>query len=123
MIRLYKTFIRPLLEYGHTATIIATKHAIKTWENNQAKYIKTILRLPNISHENILKYGNTTTIRTRLNHLILKWYRNLYANNNTPIREFINTHVRNYHELDKYNTPYKIIETQITNHTFTRTRQ
>ena len=35
MIRLYKIFIRPLFEYGHTATIPGTDNTLGIWETNQ----------------------------------------------------------------------------------------
>ena len=76
MIHLYKIFIRPLFEYGHTATISATNNAIGIWENNQTQFIKKVLNLRNISKENIRKFGNITTIRTRINDLMPKWYTN-----------------------------------------------
>ena len=109
MIRLNKIFIRPLLEYGHTAT----EHAIKPWENNQAKYITNTATTQHLTRKH-------TEIR-QLNHHQNKTERpgtkmvqkNLYTKNNTPIIEFINTHVRDYHKMDKHKTPYKIIETLI----------
>ena len=93
MTRLYHTFIRPLFEYGHTATISATDNALNIWETIQTKYIKKILELPIISKENILKFGNCPTIRSRINELTLKWYENVYTNNNTSIIDFINTQI------------------------------
>ena len=109
MIRLYKIFIRPLLEYGHTATISATDNAIGIWENNQAQYIKKVLNLPNISKENIRKFGNISTIRTRINDIALRWYTNLYKNDNSPIIEFIDTQITDYHKMDKHDSPYRKI--------------
>ena len=109
MIRLYKIFIRPLFEYGHTATISATDNAIGIWENNQTQYIKKVLNLPNISKENIRKFGNITTIRTRINDLTLRWYTNLYKNDNSPIIEFIDTQITDYHKMDKHDSPYRKI--------------
>ena len=91
MLRLYKIYTRPLFEYGSTATISATDNALAIWETNQTNYIKKVLRLPNISKENILKFGNAPTIRSRINDLTLRWYTNLYKNDNAPIIEFIDT--------------------------------
>ena len=109
MIRLYKIFIRPLFEYGHTATISATDNAIGIWENNQTQYIKKVLNLPNISKENIRKFGNITIIRTRINDLTLRWYTNLYKNDNSPIIEFVDTQITDYHKMDKHDSPYRKI--------------
>ena len=110
MIRLFLIYIRPLLEYGHIATITTTDETLKQWETLQTRYIKYILDLPNISRVNTLKYANLTTIRTRLNKLALKWYKNLYTNNNTPMINFIDNETKNYNKMDKYNAPYKILQ-------------
>ena len=66
-------------------------NTLRIWETCQTKYIRKILQLPNISNENTLKFGNLTTIRTRINDLTLKWYKNLFNHNNTPIIDFIRT--------------------------------
>ena len=109
MIRLYKIFIRPLFEYRHTATISATDNALAIWETNQTNYTKKVLRLPNISKENIRKFGNAPTIRSRINDLMLRWYTNLYTNDNAPIIEFIDTQITDYHKMDKPYSPYRNI--------------
>ena len=69
MIRLYKTFVCPLFECGHIATITASSRNINTWEGIQYRYIKNILDLPYISKANVAKFGNLPFIKHRLLHL------------------------------------------------------
>ena len=38
MMRLFKIFIRPLFEYGHTATITISKKNLETWESIQSQF-------------------------------------------------------------------------------------
>ena len=114
MIRLFKIFIRPLLEYGHITTITASTSALKPWETIQTKYIRYILHIPFISNITLRKYAYLPTIKDRLNKLTINWYKNIHKNNNTPIINFINTHVKNFHKMDKHNSPIKIIENLLT---------
>ena len=46
IIRLYKIYIRPLFEYGSTATISATDNALAIWETNQTNYMKKSTKTP-----------------------------------------------------------------------------
>ena len=110
MVRLFNIFVRPLFEYGHTATITTSKSCINKWEIIQTKFIRHILQLPNISNNTTLKYAYQPTIRTSINHLALQWYNNIYINNNTPIIHFIANHTKDYNSFDKYKTPLKIIK-------------
>ena len=110
MIRLFKIYVRPLLEYGHISTMTASKSALHPWEIIQTTYIRYILKLPKISNKTTLKLAYIPSIRNRLNKLSINWHKNIYINNNTPIINFINQHVKNYHTFDKYNSPHKIIE-------------
>ena len=48
MIRLYKTFVCPLFEYGHIATITASSKNINIWEGIQYKYQKHPAASPHI---------------------------------------------------------------------------
>ena len=45
MIRLCKTFVRPLFEYGHITTITASSKNINIWKGIRYRYIKNILDL------------------------------------------------------------------------------
>ena len=110
MVRLFNIFIRPLFEYGHTATIISSKNYTKKWEIIQIKYLKHILLIPNISNKNTLKYTYQPTIQNRINELIIQWHNKIYLNNNEPMITFINTQVKDYNSFDKHLTPYKAIK-------------
>ncbi len=112
MIRLYKIFVRPLFEYGTIATSTATDNTLQPWESTQAKYIKHILNLPNISYENANKFANLPSVKDRNKHLLMKWYHKSTTLNPT-IQQFINEHAKDYNKFDKYKTPYKIIKEQL----------
>ena len=107
MIRLYKIFVRPLFEYGTTATSIASNSTIHIWEKTQAQYIKYILNT-NISHKNLNKYVNLPTIRDRNNNLLMKWFEKSLSTN-PSICNFIDEHIKDFGPFDKYKTPYRII--------------
>ena len=111
MIRLYKTFVRPLFEYGHIATITASSKNINTWEGIQYRYIKNILDLPHISKANVAKFGNLPFIKHRLLHLSKAWY-NKAITHNTSIEHFVDNHVSKHPIRNKYKTPYTILTTQ-----------
>ena len=54
MIRLFKIFVSPLLEYRHITTITAKPLLIKHWETIQTTYIRQIFRIPRL-HNNYTK--------------------------------------------------------------------
>ena len=108
MIRLYKIFVRPLFEYGTTATTTASKNTLKTWERTQIQYIKYILNTSNISHKNMNKYANLPTVQNRNNHLLVKWFEKSLTTN-TSICDFIDNQVKDYKSFDKYKSTYRII--------------
>ena len=92
MIRLYKTFVRPLFEYGHIATISASTKNMNIWEGIQYRYIKNILQLPHISGANVAKFGNLPSIKHRLLHLSKTSY-NKAKTRKESIEHFINNHI------------------------------
>ena len=108
MIRLYKIFVRPLFEYGTTATTTASKNTLKTWEKTQAHFVKYILNEHSISHKNLNKYANLPTIKDRNNNLLMKWFEKSITNN-PSIQNFIEEHVKDFESFDKYKSPYRII--------------
>ena len=69
MIRLFKILVRPLLEYGHIASITAKPHLIKQWETIQTTYIRRILRIPRLHNNYTRKLANLPTIQDRLYQL------------------------------------------------------
>ena len=81
MIRLFNTYIRPLMEYGHIATITAKPQHINKWETIQTKFIRKILKLPKIKNATTLKYANQPKITHRIKQLAYKWYTKTLKNN------------------------------------------
>ena len=105
MIRLFNIFIRPLLEYGHTALITAHPRLITQLESVQTTFIRRILHLPRIHNNTTRKLANVNTIKNRLLNLSDKWLKN--TSNNIPIQNFINTRVS---KVSRLKTPYTIIK-------------
>ena len=105
MVRLFKIYVRPLLEYGHIATITAHKLIQTHWEPIQTTYIRRILKLHKIHNDHTRKLANLPTIYNRLLHLANKWYKKTQTNNK-QITNFINTTVSKNSKLEN---PYSII--------------
>ena len=109
MVRLFKIFIRPLLEYGHIATITANKKHMNHWESIQTSFIRHTFKLPYIHNNHTRKLANLPTITDRLLQLSDKWY-NKAITVNKEIINFIEQHVRKDSRLK---TPYNIITKKI----------
>ena len=92
MLRLYKTFVRPLFEYGHITTITASSKNMNIWEGIQYRFIKNILHLPHICRANVSKFGNLPFIQHRLLHLSKAWF-NKAITHNTSIQHYVNNHI------------------------------
>ena len=105
MIRLFKIFVRPLLEYGHIATVTTKPHLIKHWETVQTTYIRQILRLPRLHNNYTRKLANLPTIQDRLYQLSDKWYQKTLKNNK-EMKKFIEAVAQKGSRLK---TPYTII--------------
>ena len=108
MVRLFKIYVRPLLEYGHIATITAHKIIQRQWEPIQTSYIRNILQLPRINNNNTRKLANTPPIYDRLLHLSNKWYQKT-KKHNIQITNFINETVTKNSRLAN---PYSILTKQ-----------
>ena len=105
MIRLDKIFVRPLLEYGHIATIPVKPHLIKHWETIQTTYIRRILRFPRLHNNYTRKLANLPTIQDRLYQLSDKWYQKTLQNNK-EMKKIIEAVAQKGSRLK---TPYTII--------------
>ena len=111
MLRLYKTFVRPLLEYGHITTITTSSKNMNIWEGIQYRFIKNILQLPHISRANVSKFGNLPLIQHRLLHLSKTRF-NKAITHNTSIQHYANNHISKHPISKKHKTPYAIITSQ-----------
>ena len=105
MVRLFKIYVRPLLEYGHIATITTPKLIQTHWEPIQTTYIRRILKTHRIHNNYTRKLANLPTIYDRLLQLSGKWYEKT-KKNNKQITEFINKTVSKNSGLAN---PYSII--------------
>ena len=105
IVRLFKIYIRPLLEYGHIATITANNRHMNQWESLQTSFIRHTFKFPIIHSNHTRKLANLPTITDRLLQLSDKWY-NKALNLNKEITNLIDEHVRKDSRLK---TPYSII--------------
>ena len=107
MIRLYKCYVRSLLEYGNSATNIASLNTFKLWETIQSKFAHQILNIPSyISTINVNKFSNLSTIRDRNRLLASKWYQTTQTS--TETKNYINSIVKTFPAFDKLATPYDL---------------
>ena len=98
MVRLFKTFIRPLF-------ITANRNHLTPWEIQQTKYLRKILDIPYLSNINTRKLANLPTISKRISHLAYNYYHK-NKTDNIPINNFINNQIRKKSQM---RTPYSII--------------
>ena len=70
LIRLYKTYIRPLIEYGCIATITAKEETISKFQRVQIDFIRVCLNLPRYIRTDLLhEAAGLETIKGRLETL------------------------------------------------------
>ena len=107
LIRLYKTYVRTLFEYGSAATCVASPSVFGIWEKLQTRLITHALDLPNyIRHDNLRRYADLPTVQDRVLYTGKRWYRNTMLHNE-PMRDFIQHHTTYYPDFDKpIRTPY-----------------
>ena len=104
LIRLYKTYVRTLFEYGSAATCVAEPRVFDIWEKLQIRLIRHTLDLPNyIRHDNLRRYADLPTVHDRVLYLGKRWYRNT-TQHNEPMRDFIAKHTKYYAGFDKPRT-------------------
>ena len=106
-IRFFNATIRPLFEYGHTATITTNKKETKKWEIIQTKFIRKTLRLPFLQNTTIRKLANQPAITDRILLRTLNWY-NKTEEKNPDITKFISKNKHKW-KTRSFNTPLNII--------------
>ena len=100
MIRLYKTYIRPLLEYGSIAFIAAPDEQINRLQIIQNAALRLCLRLPSYIRINLLhEYSSIETVKTRLKELNTKLLHTMARNNPDVknIKSIYLSHLKDYH--------------------------
>ena len=113
MIRLFNIYVRPIMEYGHIATMCANDAIIAKFETTQTKFLRYALFCPKIKNEVLLRWANQLPIKERLLNLSLGWYRKVHINNNTPVLDFIANNVVELKTMNKTVTPLSIIRSRL----------
>ena len=74
LIRLYKSYIRSLFDYGAPATCVASPAIQLSWERIQTHFISRALSIPSFIH-NERKRQHASPIHDRNLYLAKRWYR------------------------------------------------
>ena len=97
LIRLYKSYIRSLFDYGAPATCIASPTVRKLWETVQTKFITRALNIPCYVHNDRKRqHANLTTIHDRNLYLATRWYKSAMQHN-SGVQDFITNHAHTEH--------------------------
>ena len=110
LIRLYKTYIRSLFDYGSAATCVASPKVFQIWERIQMHLISHALHLPyNINHNTLRRLANISTVQDRVLYQAKAWYRKSLANT-AATRIFDDKHSRHFAGFDKPRlTPFCVL--------------
>ena len=110
LIRLYKTYIRSLFDYGSAATCVASPSVFKIWERIQTRLIAHALHLStNTNNTTLRRLANISTVQDRVLYQAKSWYRKSLATT-AATRLFDEQHSRHYAGFDKPRpTPYCIL--------------
>ena len=101
MIRLYKTYIRPLLEYGSIAFIAAPDEHMNRLQVIQNAALRLCLRLPSYIRIDLLhEYSGIETVKKRMKNLNTKLLQTM-ARNNQDVKNIMSnylSHLKDYHK-------------------------
>ena len=103
LVRLYKTYIRPLIEYGCIATTAISKSTQNEFQKVQNEFIRVCLNLPSYIRTDLLhEAASLETIKERLEHLGKKHYNTI--RDTTVISELYNNYL-SVVPLNDYKSP------------------
>ena len=78
LIRLYKTYVRPLIEYGCLATLTARDESVKKFQKVQNDFIRVCLNLPRYIRTTLLhEAACLETVKERMIFLGRKHFKNI----------------------------------------------
>ena len=82
LIRLYKSYIRSLFDYGAPATCVASHAIQRSWERIQTHFISRALSIPSFIHNDRKRqHAYLRPIHDRNMHLAKRWYRRAMQHN------------------------------------------
>ena len=110
LIRLYKSYIRSLFDYGAPATCVASPHVQRIWEGVQTHFITRALSIPCYIHNDRKRqHAYLPPIHDRNLYLPKGWYRHamLY---NSGVQDYVDNHTHNDRtRAGSRNTPLELI--------------
>ena len=110
LIRLYKSYIRSLFDYGAPATSVASPHVQRIWEGVQTHFITRALSIPCFIHNDRKRqHAYLPPIHDRNLYLAKRWYRRTMLHN-SGVQDYVNNHTHNERtHTGSRNTPLELI--------------
>ena len=91
-IRLYKSFIRSLFDYGALATCVASPNVQRSWERIQTHFISRALSIPSfIRNDRKRQHAYLPPIHDRDLYLVKRWYSRAMQHNRW-VQDYIDNH-------------------------------
>ena len=105
LIRLYKSYIRSLFDYGAPGTCVASPNAQLSWEKIQTHFFSRALSIPSFIHNDRKRqHAYLPPIHDRNLYLAKRWYRRVMQHNR-GVQDYIDS--RLYSFLELHNCIYK----------------
>ena len=110
LIRLYKSYIHSLFDYGAPATCVASPHVQRILEGVQTHFITRALSIPCFIHNNRKRqHAYLPPIHDRNMYLAKRWYRHAMLHN-SGVQDYVDNHTHNKHtHTGSRNTPLELI--------------
>ena len=110
LIRLYKSYIRSLFDYGAPATCVASPHVKRIWEGVQTHFITRALSIPCFIHNDRKRqHAYLPPIHARNLYLAKRWYRRAMLHN-SGVQDYVDNHTHNDRtRTGSRNTPLELI--------------
>ena len=110
LIRLYKSYIRSLFDYGAPATCVASPHVQRIWEGVQTHFITRALSIPCFIHNDRKRqHAYLPPIHDRNLYLAKRWYRRAMLHN-SGVQDYVDNHTHNDRtRAGSRNTPLELI--------------
>ena len=104
LIRLYKSYIRSLFDYGAPATCVVSPHVQRIWEGVQTHFVTQALSIPCFIHDRKRQHAYLPPIHDRNLYLAKRWYRRTMLHN-SRVQDYVDNHTR----TGSRNTPLELI--------------
>ena len=110
LIRLYKSYIRSLFDYGAPATCVASPHVQRIWEGVQTHFITRALFIPCFIHNGRKRqHAYLPPIHGRNLYLAKRWYKRALLHN-SGVHDYVDNHTHNKRtHTSSRNTPLELI--------------